>query len=62
MKRKAESIGTLSYNGRPGTLCIGSDAVDWYQIVGRLVQDIHILLLLYNTTTWQTPAYRPNSK
>ena len=34
-------MGTLSYNGKRGKLCVvGIDAVDWYKIASRLVQDI----------------------
>ena len=54
LKQKPESIGTLSYNGRTGTLCIGRGVVvDWYQIAGRLVQETHRFVLPYSIVTLQ---------
>ena len=38
MRRKAESKGTLGYNGKTDTLCVGRDAVDWNRIAGRLIK------------------------
>ena len=47
MRRKAELIFTLSYNGRADTLCIDRAAVDWYQIAGRLVEYIYNIVLSF---------------
>ena len=39
MTRNAESKGTLSYSCKTGTLCIGRDAVLWYQMADHLVKN-----------------------
>ena len=51
MRRKAEVIGALSYNGRTGMFCSGRGGVDWYQIAGRLVQDTYSIVLPYSVAT-----------
>ena len=41
-------MGTLSYNGKVGTLYIERDAVDWNQIAGSLAQDTYRFVLPYS--------------
>ena len=60
LMQNAEPVGTLSYNGRTGTLRTGRDAVDYYQIAGRLVQDTYRFVVPYHTATW--PDYCISTK
>ena len=51
LRRHAESISTLSYNGRADTLRTGGYAVDRYRIAGRLVQGTYRFVLPYSHLT-----------